>query len=147
MKEIKDFRTKVREIAKLIKDNNFILDYTDDKLYDVIHECDLVPNNEWFNDFCEDQWTVFSDNCDYYGNELNWICNSNSKFYITNQNDYVTKYIRDNMDKSYNDDLDEIANFVALAYCAENIDYTSKELYGSIMTDSELEQYLLDSCL
>lgn len=147
MKEIKDFRTKVNEIAKLIYNNNFILSYTDNKLYDVAYNCDLGPNGEWFNDFCEDQWASFDDECDYHGIEQDWIRGSNSKFYLTNEDDYVTKYIRDNMDKSYNDDLDEIANFVALAYCATNIGYTSEELYGSIMTDSELEQYLLDSCL
>ena len=147
MNEIKDFRTKVNEIAKLIYDNNFILSYTDTKLHDVVYNCDLGPNGEWFNAFCEDQWTMFNDECDYRGIEIDWVRSSNSKFYITDEYDYVTKYIRDNMDESYNDDLDEIADYVALAYCSENIGYTSEELYGYIMTDSELEQYLLDSCL
>lgn len=147
MEDIEDFRAKVKEIAKLIYDNNFILSYTDNKIYDVAYNCDLGPNGEWFNDFCDDQWTIFNDECEYKGIKLDWVRNSNSKFYLTYEDDYVTKYIRDNMNKSYNDDLDEITSFVAVAYCAENIDYTSVELYASIMTDSELEQYLLDSCL
>lgn len=148
---INNLRNACAKLGNLIKTHSEILNYTDVKLYSIAYNGDDEDLQNYFDLFCDDQWTMFSEWLDEHNLTTIGVRNSNSKFYIRNVSENIINNILNDWSnkREYKDSLDtddavSIGKNFVYDWYAENYIYdgTTLDFIDHIETDDTLNEFI-----